>query len=60
MNYLNGWHSFELIRFDPVKITMWRILVLQILEQQKQLLLQQTCNQKLTNASSSNPYIVDV
>ena len=41
MCYLNGWHSFESIRFDLVKITMWRCLVLQIWEQQKQLLLKQ-------------------
>ena len=37
MRYLNGWHPFESIRFDLVTITMWRCLVLQIWEQQKQL-----------------------
>ena len=41
MRYLNGWHPFESIRFDLVKITMWRCLILQIWEQQKQLLLNQ-------------------
>ena len=41
MRYLNGWHPFESIRFDLVKITMWRFLVLQIWEQQKQLLRKQ-------------------
>ena len=41
MRYLNGWHPFESIRFDLVKITMWRCLVLQIWEQQKQLLQKQ-------------------
>ena len=41
MRYLNGWHPFEAIRFDLVKITMWQCLVLQIWEQQKQLLLKQ-------------------
>ena len=44
MHYLNSWHPFELIRFDPVKITMRRCLVLQIWEQQKQLLQKQRCN----------------
>ena len=38
MRYLNGWHPLESIRFDSAKITMWRCLVLQIWEQQKQLL----------------------
>ena len=38
---LNGWHPIESIRFDLVKITMWRCLVLQIWEQQKQLLRKQ-------------------
>ena len=47
MNYLNGWHPFESIRFDPVKITMWRFLGLQIWEQQNKLLLKQTCHQLL-------------
>ena len=41
MRYLNGWHPFEAIRFDVVKITMWRCLILQIWEQQKQLLRNQ-------------------
>ena len=41
MRYLNGWHPFESIRFVLVKITMWRCLILQIWEQQKQLLLNQ-------------------
>ena len=41
MLYLNGWHPFESIKFDLVKITMWRCLVLQIWEQQKQLLRKQ-------------------
>ena len=41
MCFLNGWHPFESIRFDLVKITMWRCLVLQIWEQQKQLLRKQ-------------------
>ena len=41
MCFLNGWHLFESIRFDLVKITMWRCLVLQIWEQQKQLLRKQ-------------------
>ena len=41
MRYLNGWHPFESIRFDLVKITMWRCLILQIWEQQKQLILNQ-------------------
>ena len=41
MRYLNGWHPFESIRFDLVKITMWRCLILQIWEQQKQLLRKQ-------------------
>ena len=41
MCYLNDWHPFESIRFDLVKITMWRCLVLQIWEQQKQLLRKQ-------------------
>ena len=41
MCFLNGWLPFESIRFDLVKITMWRCLVLQIWEQQKQLLLKQ-------------------
>ena len=36
MYFLNGWHPFESIRCDLVKITMWRCLVLQIWEQQKQ------------------------
>ena len=48
MRYLNGWHSFESIRFDLVKITMWRCLVLQIWEQQKQLLRKQRVIQLLT------------
>ena len=41
MRYLNGWHPFESIRFDLVEITIWRCLVLQIWEQQKQLLRKQ-------------------
>ena len=41
MRYLNGWHPFESIRFDLVKITMWRCLILHIWEQQKQLLRNQ-------------------
>ena len=41
MHYLNGWHPYESIRFDLVKITMWRCLVLQIWEQRKQLLRKQ-------------------
>ena len=41
MLYLNGWHPFESIRFDLVKITMWRCLVLQIWEQENQLLRKQ-------------------
>ena len=41
MCYLNGWHPFESIRFDLVEINMWRCLVLQIWEQQKQLLRKQ-------------------
>ena len=41
MRYLNGWHPFESIRFDLVKITIWRCLILQIWEQQKQLLRNQ-------------------
>ena len=41
MGYLNGWHPFESITFDLVKITMWRCLIIQIWEQQKQLLLNQ-------------------
>ena len=44
MPYLNGWHPFESIRLHPVKMTMWRYLVLQIWEQQKKLLQKQTCN----------------
>ena len=44
MCFLNGWHPFESIRFDPVIITMWRCLVLQIWEQQKQLRLNQRSN----------------
>ena len=40
MRYLNDWLPFESNRFDLVKITMWRCLVLQIWEQQKQLLRQ--------------------
>ena len=47
MRYLNGWHPFESIRFDLVKITMWRCLILQIWEQQKQLLLNQRVIQLL-------------
>ena len=38
MRYLNGWHPFESIRFDLMKITVWQCLVLYIWEQQKQLL----------------------
>ena len=45
LSYLNGWHPFELIRFDPVKMTMWRCLVLQIWEEQKQLLRKQRGSQ---------------
>ena len=41
MCYLNGWHPFESIRFDLVEITLWRCLILQIWEQQKQLLQKQ-------------------
>ena len=41
MCFLNGWHPIESIRFDLVKITMWRCVVLQIWEQQKQLLRNQ-------------------
>ena len=44
MGYLNGWHPFESIRFDLVEITMWRSLVLQIWEQQKQRLRKQSVN----------------
>ena len=47
MLYLNGWHPFESIRFDLVKITMWRCLVLQIWEQQKQLLRKQRVIQSI-------------
>ena len=35
MRYLNGWHPFQSIRFDLVKITIWQCLILQIWEQQK-------------------------
>ena len=41
MCFLNGWYPFQSIRFDLVKITMWRCLVLQIWEQQKQLIRKQ-------------------
>ena len=41
MCFLNGWHPFESIGLVLVKITMWRCLVLQIWEQQKQLLRKQ-------------------
>ena len=47
MRYLNGWHPFESIRFDLVKIAMWRCLILQIWEQQKQLLRKQRVIQKV-------------
>ena len=39
--FLNGWHPFESIRFDLVKITICRCLVLQNCEQQKQLIRKQ-------------------
>ena len=59
MHYLNGWHPFESIRFDLVKVTMWRCLVLQIWEQEKQLLRNQRVIQlyivsNITNAPRSS------
>ena len=42
MNHLNGWHPFESIRFDPVK--NYFVAMASFSEQQKQLLLKQTCN----------------
>ena len=48
MCYLNGWHPFESIGFDLVKITKWRCLVLQIWEQQKQLLRKQRVIQQIS------------
>ena len=47
MCYLNDWHTFGWIRFDPVKITIQRCLFLQIWEQQKQLLQKQRVIQLL-------------
>ena len=47
MCFLNGWHPFESIRFDLVKINMWRCLVLQIWEQQKQRLRKQRVIQSI-------------
>ena len=35
----------KIVKIDPVKITMWRYLVLQIWEQQKQLLRKQALTQ---------------
>ena len=57
MCYLNGWHPFESIGFDLVKITMWRCLVLQIWEQQKQLLRKQRVIQSLQSLGYSIVYI---
>ena len=48
MCFLNGWHPFESNRFDLVKINMWRRLVLQIWEQQKQRLRKQRVIKKYT------------
>ena len=47
MCFLYGWYPFEPIKFDLVKISMWRCLVLQIWEQQKQLLRKQRVIQLL-------------
>ena len=49
MCFLNGWHPFESIRFDLVKINTWRCLVLQIWEQQKQRLRKQRVIQLSTS-----------
>ena len=53
MCYLNGWHPFESIKFDLLKITMWRCLVLQIWEQQKQLLRKQRVIQSIMSIKSN-------
>ena len=60
MCFLNGWHPFESIRFDLVKITMWRCLVLQIWEQQKQLLRKQRVIQQACRVRPENDDLLNI
>ena len=55
MRYLSGWHPFGSIKFDPVKITMWRCLVLQIWEQQKTASTKTKGNPIRSSAMTSTP-----